>query len=181
MVQEILLTIRQGQLGLKPWISKLSSKRQIKRVVLRDVALKTYLKQCTIEKGGGRGSGKTMLVAQHDVIYLGSLMEWWLFSEEMDTGTRVQTWIRLFAFYIAKRYCIKLFFLQGQTRLFNLGMAVGLEGKLFCIKLFFLQGQTRLFNLGMAVGLEGKLSIQTSLTPLKKLTLWYILLMQWGL
>ena len=32
----------------------------------QDVALKTYRKRWTIEKGGGRGSGRSVLMARHD-------------------------------------------------------------------------------------------------------------------
>ena len=35
-------------------------------VPIQDVALKTYQKRWTIEKGGRWGSGKTVLIAQHD-------------------------------------------------------------------------------------------------------------------
>ena len=35
-------------------------------VPIQDVALKTYQEQWTIEKGGGRGSGKSVLIAQQD-------------------------------------------------------------------------------------------------------------------
>ncbi len=35
-------------------------------VLIQDVALKTYRERWTIEKGGGRGSGRSVLVAQHD-------------------------------------------------------------------------------------------------------------------
>ena len=35
-------------------------------VPIQDVALKTYRKQWTIEKGGGRGSGRSELMARHD-------------------------------------------------------------------------------------------------------------------
>ena len=35
-------------------------------VPIQDVALKTYRKRLTIEKGGGRGSGRSVLMARHD-------------------------------------------------------------------------------------------------------------------
>ena len=35
-------------------------------VSIQDVALKTYREQWTIEKGRGRGSGRSVLVAQYD-------------------------------------------------------------------------------------------------------------------
>ena len=35
-------------------------------VLIQDVALKTSWKQWTIEKGGGRGSGRSILIAWHD-------------------------------------------------------------------------------------------------------------------
>ena len=35
-------------------------------VPIQDVALKTYRKRSTIEKGGGRGSGIFMLLARQD-------------------------------------------------------------------------------------------------------------------
>ena len=35
-------------------------------VPIQDVALKTYWKRWTIEKGGGRGSARSVLVARHD-------------------------------------------------------------------------------------------------------------------
>ena len=35
-------------------------------VLIQDVALKTYQKQWTIVKGGERGSGRSVLVTQHD-------------------------------------------------------------------------------------------------------------------
>ena len=35
-------------------------------VPIQDVALKTYRERWTIEKGGGRGSGRSALVARHD-------------------------------------------------------------------------------------------------------------------
>ena len=35
-------------------------------VPIQDVALKTYLEQWTIETGGKRGSGRSILLAQHD-------------------------------------------------------------------------------------------------------------------
>ena len=35
-------------------------------VPIYDVALKTYRKQWTIEKGGGRGSGRSVLAVRHD-------------------------------------------------------------------------------------------------------------------
>ena len=35
-------------------------------VPILDVALKTYRKRWTIEKGGGRGSGISVLMARHD-------------------------------------------------------------------------------------------------------------------
>ena len=35
-------------------------------VLIQDVALKTYRKRWTIEKGGARGSGKSALVARDD-------------------------------------------------------------------------------------------------------------------
>ena len=35
-------------------------------VVIRDVVLKTCRKQWTIEKGGGKGSGISVLIARHD-------------------------------------------------------------------------------------------------------------------
>ena len=35
-------------------------------VLIQDVALKTYRKRWTIEKGGGKGSGRYMLMARHD-------------------------------------------------------------------------------------------------------------------
>ena len=35
-------------------------------VLIRDVALKTYLVQWMIEMGGGRGSCRSVLMAQHD-------------------------------------------------------------------------------------------------------------------
>ena len=35
-------------------------------VPIQDVALKTYREQWTAEKGGGRGSGRSALVARHD-------------------------------------------------------------------------------------------------------------------
>ena len=36
------------------------------RTYIQDVALKTYQKQCMIERGGWRGLGISMLMAQHD-------------------------------------------------------------------------------------------------------------------
>ena len=41
-------------------------------VQIQDVALKTYWEQWVIETGGGRGSGRSMLVVRHDVdiVYL---------------------------------------------------------------------------------------------------------------
>ena len=35
-------------------------------VPIQDVDLKTYRERCTIETGGERGSGKSVLAAQHD-------------------------------------------------------------------------------------------------------------------
>ena len=35
-------------------------------VPIRDVALKTYRKRCTIEKGGRRGLGRSVLMTRHD-------------------------------------------------------------------------------------------------------------------
>ena len=35
-------------------------------VPIQDVALKTYKKQWTIEKGGDRGSGRSVRMARHD-------------------------------------------------------------------------------------------------------------------
>ena len=35
-------------------------------VLIQNVALKTYWERWTIEVGGGRGSGRAVLVAQHD-------------------------------------------------------------------------------------------------------------------
>ena len=35
-------------------------------VLIQDVALKTYRKRGTIEKGGGRGPGRSVLMARHD-------------------------------------------------------------------------------------------------------------------
>ena len=35
-------------------------------VPIQDVALKTYRKRWTIERGGGRGSGRSVLMAQQD-------------------------------------------------------------------------------------------------------------------
>ena len=35
-------------------------------VPIQDVALNTYRKQWTIDKGGGRGSGVSMLMVRHD-------------------------------------------------------------------------------------------------------------------
>ena len=34
--------------------------------LIQDVALKTYWKRRTIEKGGGRRSGRSVLMVQHD-------------------------------------------------------------------------------------------------------------------
>ena len=38
----------------------------ISSVPIRDVALKTYQKRWTIENGGGRGSGISVLMMRHD-------------------------------------------------------------------------------------------------------------------
>ena len=35
-------------------------------VPIQDVALKTYRKRWTIEKGGGRGSDRSLLMVRHD-------------------------------------------------------------------------------------------------------------------
>ena len=35
-------------------------------VFIQDIALKTSREQCTIETGGERGSGRSMLAARHD-------------------------------------------------------------------------------------------------------------------
>ena len=51
---------------------------------IKEVDLKTYRKRCTIEKSGGRGSGISMLMAQHDddddEIY-GVVSPFWFFFE----------------------------------------------------------------------------------------------------
>ena len=43
-------------------------------VLIQDVALKTYRKQWTIEKGGGRASRICMLMTRHDDDYIYALM-----------------------------------------------------------------------------------------------------------
>ena len=35
-------------------------------VPIQDIALKTFREQCTIEKSGGRGSERPLLIAWHD-------------------------------------------------------------------------------------------------------------------
>ena len=35
-------------------------------MLIQDVALKTYRKRWTIEKGGGRGPGRSVLMVRHD-------------------------------------------------------------------------------------------------------------------
>ena len=39
-------------------------------VLIQDEALKTYRKRWTIEKGGGRGSGRSVLIPQPNDIYI---------------------------------------------------------------------------------------------------------------
>ena len=62
-----LVTYSCGPLHMdEQWLDDQLEPTYNSSVPIQDVALKTYWKQWTIEKGGGRGSGISVLMAWHD-------------------------------------------------------------------------------------------------------------------
>ena len=130
-------------------------------LLIQDVALKTYQKRWTVEKGGGRGSERSVLMARHDDDDLWHINQCrWFMSNPLYTyvyeiytwcnGYRRRNWTRrhefkswtgLIAFHIALiplgKVWIQLFSLQLWVNsradwFFSLGEATCLgEGKLW--------------------------------------------------